>query len=179
MNNETSTIQYSNSKRDARQQRNSRASQQYPPRTSHSQRSTNSYAPRRTSHVSPRPQASPNRDASPHQNYDVESNNNTMINPHARPKVRDHFVAASGEFVGTFMFLFFGFAIHIMSNTRALETAVADAGANSQTVVFISLGYGFSLLVCAWVWYRISGGLFNPAVYFPDPSYLNSTDDPR
>ena len=30
--------------------------------------------------------------------------------------------------------------------------------------MFVSLGYGFSLLVCAWSFYRISGGLFNPAV---------------
>lgn len=35
---------------------------------------------------------------------------------------------------------------------------------SSQTVIFISLGYGMSLLVTAWSLYRVSGGLFNPAV---------------
>jgi aquaporin related protein len=30
--------------------------------------------------------------------------------------------------------------------------------------MLISIGYGFSLLVNAWAFYRISGGLFNPAV---------------
>lgn len=41
----------------------------------------------------------------------------------------------------------------------------APGGGNSnQTVVFIALSYGFSLLVAAWNLYRVSGGLFNPAV---------------
>jgi aquaporin related protein len=41
----------------------------------------------------------------------------------------------------------------------------APGGGNSnQTVVFIALSYGFSLLIAAWVLYRVSGGLFNPAV---------------
>lgn len=41
----------------------------------------------------------------------------------------------------------------------------APGGGNSnQTVVFIALSYGFSLLVAAWMLYRVSGGLFNPAV---------------
>lgn len=30
--------------------------------------------------------------------------------------------------------------------------------------MFISLSFGFSLLVTAWIFYRITGGLFNPAV---------------
>jgi glycerol uptake facilitator-like aquaporin len=29
---------------------------------------------------------------------------------------------------------------------------------------YISLAFGFSLAVNAWVWFRVSGGLFNPAV---------------
>ncbi|KAL1311582.1 hypothetical protein AAFC00_001699 [Neodothiora populina] len=77
--------------------------------------------------------------------------------------IRGHFVAASGEFVGTFLFLFFAFACHTMAIEQAGDTG--SNGANSaQTVIFISLGYGFSLLVTAWTLYRVSGGLFNPAV---------------
>jgi aquaporin related protein len=42
---------------------------------------------------------------------------------------------------------------------------LAPGGGNSnQTVVFIALSYGFSLLIAAWILYRVSGGLFNPAV---------------
>lgn len=81
-----------------------------------------------------------------------------------------HFVAASGEFIGTLMFLYFGFATHIMAISELKE----GDGVTPQTVIFISLGYGFSLLVTVWVWYRISGGLFNPAVSFPFPFLLFS-----
>lgn len=51
-----------------------------------------------------------------------------------------------------------------MAVDQASSVARSDGSNSAQTVVFISLGYGFSLLVTAWGWYRISGGLFNPAV---------------
>lgn len=50
-----------------------------------------------------------------------------------------------------------------MSVEQATERA-ANGGHSSQTVIYISLGYGISLLVTAWSMYRVSGGLFNPAV---------------
>lgn len=74
-----------------------------------------------------------------------------------------HFIAAAGEFVGTFLFLFTGYLIHAMSVGFAPESATGGGNTN-QTVVFIAIGYGFSLLVAAWVLYRVSGGLFNPAI---------------
>ncbi|EHK96267.1 putative Aquaporin-1 [Glarea lozoyensis 74030] len=37
--------------------------------------------------------------SSPERDYDPESNSSPIIDPNARPKVRDHFVAASGEFI--------------------------------------------------------------------------------
>ncbi|KAK7755196.1 putative aquaporin-3 [Diatrype stigma] len=70
-----------------------------------------------------------------------------------------HLVAASGEFVGTFMFLFFAYATQLMVLNQA-----SAATAPAMDTVYVSLGYGFSLLVTAWAFYRISGGLFNPAV---------------
>ena len=30
--------------------------------------------------------------------------------------------------------------------------------------MYISLSFGFSLMVNAWIFFRVSGGLFNPAV---------------
>ena len=78
--------------------------------------------------------------------------------------VKNHFVAASGEFVGTFLFLYFAFATHLMAVEQADAVALANGRKSAQTVVYISLGYGFSLLVAVWAFYRISGGLFNPAV---------------
>lgn len=77
-----------------------------------------------------------------------------------------HLVAASGEFVGTFFFLWLGYGGQLMALTQAAAPAGTGGGASSETVVFISLIYSFSLLVNAWAFYRISGGLFNPAVSF-------------
>lgn len=80
----------------------------------------------------------------------------------ARFNFKNHFVAMSGEFVGTFLFLFFAFSCHTMAVEQAGDTG--PNGTNSaSTVIYISLGYGFSLLVTAWTLYRVSGGLFNPA----------------
>jgi Major intrinsic protein len=78
--------------------------------------------------------------------------------------VGNHFVAASGEFVGTFLFLYFGFAAHLMAVEQTDAVALANGQKSAQTVVYISLGYGFSLLVTVWAFYQISGGLFNLAV---------------
>jgi len=84
-------------------------------------------------------------------------------NPEDSSAIRGHFVAATGEFVGTFMFLFFAFSGHMMAVEQAGETGPNQTN-SSQTVVIISMSYGFSLLVTAWCLYRVSGGLFNPAV---------------
>lgn len=75
-----------------------------------------------------------------------------------------HFIAATGEFVGTFMFLYFSFACQIMLHTQASERSIENGGNSSQMNIFTALVYGFSLLVNVWAFYRISGGLFNPAV---------------
>lgn len=74
-----------------------------------------------------------------------------------------HLVAAAGEFVGTFLFLYFAYAGNLMAVSRAPTTAPIG-GMSSETVIYISLAYSFSLLVTVWAFYRISGGLFNPAV---------------
>lgn len=75
-----------------------------------------------------------------------------------------HVIAAVGEFVGTFMFLYFAFACQIMLVNQASERAISNGLSSSQQNIFTALVYGLSLLVNAWAFYRISGGLFNPAV---------------
>ncbi|KAK6582990.1 hypothetical protein PZA11_004066 [Diplocarpon coronariae] len=96
---------------------------------------------------------------------------------HIRPKwtkwmnsdAKNHTVAFMGEFVGTFMFLFFAFAgtqvanIGVGDSTNQSTTGSAT-GFNPATLLYIALSFGFSLMVNAWVFFRISGGLFNPAV---------------
>lgn len=83
--------------------------------------------------------------------------------PGERSEFKNHLVATFSEFVGTFLFLFFAFCTQQMAIAQA--DATGPNGSNSsQTVIYISLGYGFSLLVTAWTMYRVSGGLFNPAI---------------
>ena len=124
----------------------------------------------RTSHHS---QEDPNyrhsRDYDQNQNGHVnhESNGHAKARSDGKPKrtistLTAHLVAAAGEFVGTFMFLYFAFAGQIMLTTQG--TPAPNGLASSQQNIFTALIYGFSLLVNVWAFYRISGGLFNPAV---------------
>jgi aquaporin related protein len=81
-------------------------------------------------------------------------------------------VAVIGEFVGTTLFLFFAFGGTQVANIGAGQTADnsttgASTGFNPATLLYISLSFGFSLMVNAWIFFRISGGLFNPAVGCP------------
>ena len=81
---------------------------------------------------------------------------------------KNHFVATVGEFVGTLMFLFFAFAATQVANidttTTGETTTNATPGFNPSKLLYISLSFGFSLMVNVWIFFRISGGLFNPAV---------------
>ena len=79
--------------------------------------------------------------------------------------VKGHIVACVGEFVGTFMFLLFALGGTNVVNTAPAEGANAtDLSANPSKIMYIALVFGMSLAVNAWVFFRISGGLFNPAV---------------
>ena len=76
-----------------------------------------------------------------------------------RQRAKNHFIAVVGEFVGTTLFLWFSFA-----GTQACAITGGGAANNPSQIVLTSLVFGFSLLVTVWAFYRISGGLFNPAV---------------
>lgn len=75
---------------------------------------------------------------------------------------RDDCVAATFEFVGTAFFLLFGLG--------GIQAAAADsttAGRQSSGVeqtLYIATSMGMSLLVSAWLFFRVTGGLFNPNV---------------
>lgn len=87
--------------------------------------------------------------------------NNGNLEPSASgkwPVYRAHLVATSGEFIGTILFLYFAFG-----GTQV--ASMTTKGASSPDgLLYISLSFGMSLAVSAWAFYRISGGLFNPAV---------------
>jgi aquaporin related protein len=83
--------------------------------------------------------------------------------------IRGHIVAVIGEFVGTFSFLFFAFTgaqtANVASNPNTGDTVITGTAQKTpQQLLYISLAFGFSLAVNAWVFFRVSGGLFNPAV---------------
>jgi len=68
-------------------------------------------------------------------------------------------IACIGEFVGTFLFLFFAFAA-----TQVANNLLGTSLMNLSALMYIALAFGFSLAVNVWIFFRISGGLFNPAV---------------
>jgi aquaporin related protein len=85
-------------------------------------------------------------------------------------------VATIGEFVGTTLFLFFAFAgtqvanIQSSASTASSSTSNTTSGGargfNVSVYLYISVIFGFSLMVNVWIFFRISGGLLNPAVTF-------------
>jgi len=84
-------------------------------------------------------------------------------------KFRNHIIAMAGEFCGTFLFLFFAFSGTQVANAASAGANSGGDGSLSQvpnagSLLYISLAFGFSLAVNAWIFFRISGGLFNPAV---------------
>ncbi|KAG8626134.1 hypothetical protein KVT40_006535 [Elsinoe batatas] len=78
---------------------------------------------------------------------------------------KNHLVATTSEFVGTFLFLYMGYAGHQMAVDQEAQTG-PNGNRSAQTVIYIALAYGFSFLVTVWTLYRVSGGLFNPAITF-------------
>lgn len=96
--------------------------------------------------------------------------------PHHAPTklvVKNHFVAMVGEFVGTTLFLLIAFGGTNIANvpstsvtgaTTAGQDGSTAAAVNTSSLLYIALSFGFSLAVNAWIFFRISGGLFNPAV---------------
>jgi len=70
------------------------------------------------------------------------------------------------------MFLFFAFSgtqvANIGSNAASSENTTTGEAAGFSPIVllYIAIVFAFSLMVNVWVFFRISGGLFNPAVTF-------------
>jgi aquaporin related protein len=67
--------------------------------------------------------------------------------------------AALLEFVGTISFLFIA-----LGGVQAAKTGARSGGSDIEEVLYISTCVGFSLLVSIWLFYRTSGGVFNPNI---------------
>lgn len=82
---------------------------------------------------------------------------------------RGHLRAGLGEFVGTFMFLWFAFVIADMANhdylSYLLESDTVNVNpVNVSKIWIIACGFGFSVTVAINIFGSISGGNLNPAV---------------
>ncbi|CAH0055104.1 unnamed protein product [Clonostachys solani] len=78
-------------------------------------------------------------------------------------RLRNLLVVIIGEFCGTFMFLLLAF----IGAQAALETNNAtdpSAPLEPATLLYIAASFGCSVAVNVWVFYRVTGGMFNPAV---------------
>ena len=83
--------------------------------------------------------------------------------------MRNNIVVGLGEFVGTFLFLFFAFAGTQIA-TAAPATPPEGSSIvlpNTPNLIFIALAFGMSLMANAWAFYRVTGGMFNPVVCNP------------
>jgi len=67
--------------------------------------------------------------------------------------------AAALEFVGTTFFLLLG-----LGGIQAANSEAESSGTTIGHVMYIATSMGFSLLVSAWLFYRVTGGLFNPNI---------------
>lgn len=83
---------------------------------------------------------------------------------------RGHMIAMISEFVGTMMFLFFSYAAAQIGNEKVdtLRPVLVQPGPSLLQIAYISAVFGVSLGVNVWIFYRVSGGMFNPAVRHPD-----------
>jgi len=107
----------------------------------------------------------------------LEEHRRSAILAKLPPSLRGHFVAVLGEFVGTFMFLFFAFSGTQVANTTTAGSPTSAAASvatapNTSNLLYVALAFGFSLAVNAWVFFRVTGGLFNPAVGTPNVQHI-------
>lgn len=91
-----------------------------------------------------------------------------------RSQAKNHFVASIGEFTGTTMFLFLAFAA-----TEIVKDNPYPIANEIIKLLYISIAFGFSLMVNAWIFFRISGALFNPAVSTSQPPTGHRADANR
>ncbi|KAI0635863.1 aquaporin-like protein [Trametes polyzona] len=75
--------------------------------------------------------------------------------------VKDDATAALLEYIGTTFFLMLAYGGVQASQSEAFSSSQVS---NIERDMYISLCFGFSLLSSVWLFYRVTGGLFNPDV---------------
>ena len=98
-----------------------------------------------------------------------ESSSGASITARTEPNgLRKELTVALGEFVGTFLFLFFAFAGTQIAVEAATVNPFTPADVAKppevQKLIYISLVFATSLGVNVAIFADVSGGMFNPAV---------------
>lgn len=75
---------------------------------------------------------------------------------------KNHSIAFLAEFFGTFIFLWFAFVIAQIANQD--PNIPKKTGSDPAQLIMISFGFGFSVMISVFLFYRVSGGNLNPAV---------------
>lgn len=79
--------------------------------------------------------------------------------------IRADLVNMLSETVGTFSFMLTALGCTaVVDSAESTRQASGELAADPAKMLFIALGWGMSIAVNAWVFFRISGSLFNPAV---------------
>jgi len=86
--------------------------------------------------------------------------------------IKEDVHAATLEFIGTIMFLLLGLGgIQASAFSKQASPAPAAGGSGDgdkvfsiEQLLYISVSMGLSLLVSVWFFFRVTGGVFNPAV---------------
>lgn len=74
-------------------------------------------------------------------------------------------VATFAEFVGTTFFLFLALAgCQVAFTTSSVSGTSVQTSTTPSALLYAALCVGFSLVVSAWVFFRVTSALFNPAV---------------
>jgi aquaporin related protein len=94
----------------------------------------------------------------PEQNHTPENKTPPAKKEGPFANLRADLWGASLEFVGTFFFLLLAFG-------GVQAASVTQSPSSGPTfLLYASMCFGFSLLVSAWLFFRVTGGLFNPNV---------------
>jgi len=75
--------------------------------------------------------------------------------------IKNLFVVVSGEFIGTFVFLWSAYMIASVANN---DTFYPSDSANPAKIIMIAFGFGFGVMIGIFLTARVSGGNLNPAV---------------
>ncbi|KAI6777634.1 aquaporin-2 [Emericellopsis cladophorae] len=83
-------------------------------------------------------------------------------------------VVVVAEFLGTFLFLFLAFAATQTALNTQVQTDVPSQNSETEgggsspllpvSFLYIAAAFGTSLAINVWVFYRVSGGMFNPSL---------------